>query len=195
MELLLRAGQGAPRWAVDAPLNDGRTALMLACKNGHLAAAELLLQHRADPCLHECPVAAAGAAAGGLTALMLATQFGKTACAAAVLKATGAPRLVDFVNATSTRGEMALGIAARHGHPNPNPSPSPNPNPNPNPNRNRNRNRNPNPHPTPTQARHGHRNLAVLLLRHRAAVDTPNGRGAAPLHLAARHGHVQVLHA
>ena len=62
---------------------------MLACKNGHHAATELLLHHRADPCLHERPVAAAGGlSGGGFTALMFAAQFGKAACIAAVLKAS-----------------------------------------------------------------------------------------------------------
>ena len=52
----------------------------------------------------------------------------------------------------------------------------------------------PTPNPNPIQARHGHRDVALLLLRQRAAVDAPNGQGTAPLHLAARNGHMQVLH-
>ena len=64
---------------------------------------------------------------------MFAAQFGKAKCVAivlkAVLKVTDAPRLVNLMNATSARGERALGIAARHGHPNPHTTPNPNPKP------------------------------------------------------------------
>ena len=61
----LLAGHGVLKCAVDAPLRDGKTPLMLACKNGHHAAVELLLHHRADPRLHERPTAAAGGLSAG----------------------------------------------------------------------------------------------------------------------------------
>ena len=70
---------------IDQTLEDGKTALMLACKIGHPMTAKVLLGAKADPTLRELR----GKGADGFSPIMHAALFGHVECVATVLRHAG----------------------------------------------------------------------------------------------------------
>ena len=120
VELLAKnLGQGQ----VDLKLKDGKTALMLACKNGNAESAEELLKYGADPELKENDTSP-----DGFSAIMHAALYGHDKCIAVVLR-YAKQRLEDGelsrtstklkesgpVRAVNKNGDTALHLASLFG--------------------------------------------------------------------------------
>ena len=151
---------------VDLRLNDGKTALMLACKNGFAEVAAELLNFGADPNLQESNDA------DGFSAIMHAALYGHDECIAVVLRhvkkkvvevEADLPQRVSLhsnkrgslapaVQTTNKNGDTALHLASLFGQ----------------------------------------RKVVQLLLRERADVNALNEKGETALHNASKNSHAQV---
>ena len=93
---------------IDHTLEDGKTALMLACKIGHPMTAKVLLGAKADPTLRELRQPPNS---DGFSPIMHAALFGHVECVATVLRHAGQDSLREHNGANFT----ALHLAALHG--------------------------------------------------------------------------------
>ena len=98
---------------IDQTLEDGKTALMLACKIGHPMTAKVLLGAKADPTLRELR----GKGADGFSPIMHAALFGHVECVATVLRHAGQDKAVHQALLREHNGNnfTALHLAALHG--------------------------------------------------------------------------------
>ena len=98
---------------IDHTLEDGKTALMLACKIGHPMTAKVLLGAKADPTL--CDLRDKGA--DGFSPIMHAALFGHVECVATVLRHAGQDKALHQALLRQHNGAnfTALHLAALHG--------------------------------------------------------------------------------
>ena len=98
---------------IDQTLEDGKTALMLACKIGNPMTAKVLLGAKADPTLCELR----GKGADGFSPIMHAALFGHVECVATVLRHVGQDKAVHQALLREHNGNhfTALHLAALHG--------------------------------------------------------------------------------
>ena len=98
---------------IDQTLEDGKTALMLACKIGHPMTAKLLLEAKADPTLRELR----DKGADGFSPIMHAALFGHVECVATVLRHVGQDKAMHqaLLREHNANHFTALHLAALHG--------------------------------------------------------------------------------
>ena len=98
---------------IDQTLEDGKTALMLACKIGHPMTAKVLLGAKADPTLRE----RRDTGADGFSPIMHAALFGHVECVATVLRHEGQDKTMHQALLREHNGNhfTALHLAALHG--------------------------------------------------------------------------------
>ena len=98
---------------IDHTLEDGKTALMLACKFGHPMTAKVLLGAKADPTLRELR----GKGADGFSPIMHAALFGHVECVATVLRHAGQDKALHqaLLRERNANHFTALHLAALHG--------------------------------------------------------------------------------
>ena len=98
---------------IDHTLEDGKTALMLACKIGHPMTAKVLLGAKADPTLRELR----DKGADGFSPIMHAALFGHVECVATVLRHVGQDKAMHQALLREHDGNhfTALHLAALHG--------------------------------------------------------------------------------
>ena len=97
---------------VDHTLEDGKTALILACKIGHPRTVKVLLEAKADPLLKDHR----NRGADGFTPIMHAALFGNVECVATVLRNARQDLRLDLIKAHNDTADTALHLAALHGH-------------------------------------------------------------------------------
>ena len=100
---------------IDRTLEDGKTALMLACKRGHTMTAKVLLGAKADPTLRELR----DKGADGFTPIMHAALFGHVECVATVLRhVLRQDKAMHQALLREHNGDhfTSLHLAALHGH-------------------------------------------------------------------------------
>ena len=99
---------------IDHTLEDGKTALMLACKIGHPMTAKVLLDAKADPTLRELRQLPNS---DGFSPIMHAALFGHVECVATVLRHVGQDKAMHQALLREHNGNhfTALHLAALHG--------------------------------------------------------------------------------
>mgnify|MGYP002025539370 CR=1 FL=1 len=99
---------------IDQTLEDGKTALMLACKIGHPMTAKVLLGAKADPTLRELRQPPNS---DGFSPIMHAALFGHVECVATVLRHAGQDKALHQALLREHNGNhfTALHLAALHG--------------------------------------------------------------------------------
>ena len=99
---------------IDQTLEDGKTALMLACKIGHPMTAKVLLGAKADPTLRELRQPPNS---DGFSPIMHAALFGHVECVATVLRHAGQDKALHQALLRQHNGAnfTALHLAALHG--------------------------------------------------------------------------------
>ena len=98
---------------IDQTLEDGKTALMLACKMGRPMTTKLLLDAKADPMLRE----RRDKGADGFLPIMHAALFGHVDCVATLLRHVGQDKAMHQALLREHNGDhfTALHLAALHG--------------------------------------------------------------------------------
>jgi len=99
---------------IDHTLEDGKTALMLACKIGNPMTAKVLLEAKADPTLREIRQLPNS---DGFSPIMHAALFGHVECVATVLRHAGQDKTLHQTLLREHNGNnfTALHLAALHG--------------------------------------------------------------------------------
>ena len=99
---------------IDQTLEDGKTALMLACKIGHPMTAKVLLGAKADPMLRELRQPPNS---DGFSPIMHAALFGHVECVATVLRHAGQDKALHqaLLRERNANHFTALHLAALHG--------------------------------------------------------------------------------
>ena len=99
---------------IDQTLEDGKTALMLACKIGHPMTAKVLLGAKADPTLRELRQPPNS---DGFSPIMHAALFGHVECVATVLRHAGQDKALHqaLLREHNANHFTALHLAALHG--------------------------------------------------------------------------------
>ena len=99
---------------IDHTLDDGKTALMLACKIGNPMTAKVLLEAKADPTLRELRQPPNS---DGFSPIMHAALFGHVECVATVLRHAGQDKTLHQALLREHNGTnfTALHLAALHG--------------------------------------------------------------------------------